>query len=81
MLQQNKHTLNSLNEGESAFVLKLNTKGAMRRRLMDIGLTEGAYVTCLKAAPSGDPCAYLIRDAVIAIRAHDASEVILSKNR
>lgn len=79
MTNLTKHTLRSLSAGESAFVGELLTKGALRRRLMDIGLTEGAHVTCLNSAPSGDPCAYLIRGAVIAIRARDASEVILSK--
>ena len=74
-------TLASLPEGESAHVLSLKSSGAMRRRLMDIGLIEGTVVTCLKRAPSGDPAAYLIRGAVIAIRSRDAAEVILSKLR
>lgn len=74
-------TLASLSEGESAHVLSLKSGGAMRRRLMDIGLIEGTAVTCLKRAPSGDPTAYLIRGAVIAIRSRDAAEVILSKLR
>ena len=72
-------TLASLSEGESAFVLSLKSESAMRRRLMDIGLIEGTHVTCLKRAPFGDPAAYLIRGAVIAIRSKDAAEVILSK--
>ena len=81
MPNKTKYTLNSLNVGESGYVDELLTKGALRRRLMDIGLTEGAHVTCLSSAPSGDPCAYLIRGAVIAIRARDASEVILSQKK
>ena len=45
---------------------------AMRRRLMDIGFTEGTEVKCVLAAPSGEPKAYLVRGSVIALRREDA---------
>ena len=47
-------------------------------RLMDLGLTRGARVRCLFAAPSGEPRAYLIRGAVIALRREDAALVCAS---
>lgn len=72
-------TLNSLAVGERAQVLRLRTHGSMRRRLLDIGLTEGAAVECVGCSPSGDPCAYLIRGAVIAIRSEDSRDVIIEK--
>jgi ferrous iron transport protein A len=43
----------------------------MRRRLLDIGLAENTVVECVGRSPSGDPAAYLIRGAVIAIRKCD----------
>lgn len=49
----------------------------MRRRLQDIGLIEGTEVLCLQKSPSGDPVAYLIRGAVIALRGEDSSKIIL----
>jgi len=49
----------------------------MRRRLMDIGLVEGTQVMCVQQAPSGDPVAYGIRGAVIALRREDAAGVLL----
>jgi ferrous iron transport protein A len=44
----------------------------MRRRLQDIGLVSGTPVTCLHVSSAGDPAAYLIRGAVVAIRSDDS---------
>ena len=44
---------------------------------MDIGLVEGTPVECLRKSPAGDPKAYLIRGAVIAIRKEDAATVMM----
>ncbi len=71
-------TLSMLEEGDSGTVAALQHRGAMRRRLQDIGLIEGTTVRCLQKSASGDPAAYLIRGAVIALRRQDAGEVILS---
>ena len=51
--------------------------GSMRRRLQDLGLIEGTRVECLQRSPSGDPTAYLIRGAVIALREEDSSKIIV----
>ncbi len=72
-----QRTLNDIAIGESAVVQKLLMHGAMRRRLLDIGLTEGARVECIGRSPSGDPAAYLIRGAVIAIRSEDSREILI----
>jgi ferrous iron transport protein A len=47
----------------------------MRRRLQDLGLVTGTHVTCLQRASAGDPTAYLIRGAVIALRRDDAVQI------
>ena len=61
--------------GETVRVVSLLAEGQMRRRLADLWLIPGAGVTCLGRSPLGDPSAYLIRGAVIAIRRRDAMEV------
>lgn len=69
-----EHTqpLCTLKPGESALVQSLYTAGGMRRRLTDIGLTPGSRVDCVGRSPGGDPAAYRIRGAIIAIRDEDA---------
>lgn len=70
-------SMNMLKPGESAVVKEIKTEGSMRRRLLDIGLVENTQVECLGRSPGGDPSAYLIRGAVIAIRAQDCAGIIM----
>jgi ferrous iron transport protein A len=74
-----KESLNRVRPGERAQVRALETAGAMRRRLLDIGLVEGTEVECVGRSPGGDPAAYLIRGAVIAIRDADAAGILVSR--
>ena len=71
--------LDELSAGEIAVVRKLHLEGDIRRRLQDIGLIEGTLVECLGKSPSGDPHAYLVRGAVIAIRAVNGRQVLVSR--
>ena len=63
--------------GECAEIAELLIKGSMRRRLLDIGLTPNTTVECVGKSPSGDPKAFLIRGAVIAIRSEDCAEILI----
>ena len=65
--------------GQRARVAQLNAKGSMRRRVLDIRLVNGALVECLGESPAGDPRAYLIRGAVIAIRSRDCRDILVYK--
>ncbi len=76
-MNQGKILLNQVPEGGVARVIELFTTGAMRRRLQDIGLIEGTDVECLQKSPAGDPVAYYIRGAVIALRAEDSSNILV----
>lgn len=67
--------LDRLPEGQSAYVTEVHSEFSMRQRLADIGLIRGTRVTCLCRSPAGDPAAYLIRGAVIALRRHDAAGI------
>ena len=68
-------TLKEILPGDFAAVKEIITDGDMRRRLLDIGLTPGTRVECIGKSPGGDPKAFLIRGAVIAIRAEDAAGI------
>ena len=74
---EDKILLNEIQEGEPAVVKELISTGSMRRRLLDIGLVEGTNIECLQKSPAGDPVAYLIRGAVIALRAEDSAAVLV----
>lgn len=67
-----------LRPGQTATVRALLATGSMRRRLLDIGLIENTLVECLGKSPGGDPSAYFIRGAVIAIRAQDGKDILLN---
>lgn len=71
--------LNRLPVGKEARVIALKSSGPERRRILDFGITEGTRVESLLRSPSGNPVAYLIRGAVIALRADDASRVMVSE--
>lgn len=72
-----EHSLSALRVGQSAYVAEIQADEAMRRRLLDLGLIRGTRVTCTAKSPAGDPAAYLIRGAVIALRGRDARGVRL----
>lgn len=71
--------LSALQEGESAYVTQVSAGPAMDQRLTDLGLVRGTRVTCVLRSPAGDPCAYLIRGALIALRRSDAAGVVLER--
>ena len=71
--------LNQLKCGERARVAQLASDGSIRRRLQDIGLVEGTPVECLQPSPFGDPVAFFIRGAVIALRSEDSSKVMIER--
>lgn len=71
------HSLSTLTQGRSAVVKDLTVSGSMRRRLQDIGLIEGTRVKCLQKSPLGDPVAFLVRGAVIALRAEDSARILV----
>ncbi len=65
----------TIKPGCKAIVEKIDVAGPIGRRLMDLGLTAGTEVVCVGRSPGGDPAAFLIRGAVIAIRQQDCAGV------
>lgn len=72
-----KACLADLRRGQKGVIVKLSAYDDMRRRLQDIGLIEGTVVECLGKSPLGDPTAFLIRGAVIALRREEAGRVLV----
>jgi ferrous iron transport protein A len=68
-------TLDQLTTGQAATVRKIGGKGAVRRRLMDMGLTRGSTIAHVKAAPMGDPVEYLVRGYHLSLRKSEAQMV------
>jgi len=65
--------------GKSCIIKKINLDGSIKRRLLDIGLIEGTKVENVLISPLGDPMAFLIRGAVIAIRNNDSKNILVER--
>lgn len=68
-------TLDQLENGQPATVRKIAGQGAVRRRLMDMGLVKGVSIEMVKAAPMGDPVEYLVRGYHLSLRKSEAELV------
>ena len=65
-------TLKAANVGDTVRVVKLHGEGAVKRRIMDMGLTKGVEVHIRKVAPLGDPVEVTVRGYELSIRKADA---------
>ena len=68
-------TLKDIAPGKSATVVRLHGEGAVKRRIMDMGITKGVNVSVRKVAPLGDPIELTVRGYVLSIRKEDASAI------
>lgn len=68
-------TLKSIRIGETVKVVKLHGEGAVKRRIMDMGLTKGVQVHVRKVAPLGDPIEVTVRGYELSIRKADAEMI------
>ena len=68
--------LSELNVGQSAKVLRLNEENrAIRRHLLDMGITKGVLITIKKVAPMGDPIDIQLRDYELCLRKKDLAKI------
>ena len=65
-------TLKDVKIGETAVIERLHGEGALKRRIMDMGLTKGTEVFVRKVAPLGDPMALTVRGFELSVRKADA---------
>lgn len=68
-------TLNQARVGDTLKVVKLHGEGAVKRRIMDMGLTKGVEVYIRKVAPLGDPIEVTVRGYELSIRKADAQMI------
>lgn len=68
-------TLKDAKVGSSAKVVKLHGEGAVKRRIMDMGITKGVEVNIRKVAPLGDPIEITVRGYELSIRKADAEMI------
>lgn len=69
-------SLKEMQPGQKAHIKELLATGSIRRRLLDLGLVEGTEIKCVGKSPAGDPSAFYIRGAVIALRSEDSCNVM-----
>ncbi|NLU53785.1 MAG: ferrous iron transport protein A [Clostridiaceae bacterium] len=68
-------TLRAVNCGETVKVVKLHGEGAVKRRIMDMGITKGTEIYVRKVAPLGDPIEVNVRNYELTIRKDDAQMI------
>ena len=67
--------LRDVNTGQTVTVQRLNGEGALKRRIMDMGITKGVEVFVRKVAPLGDPIEITVRGYELSIRKADAENI------
>lgn len=68
-------TLKEIKVGETVRVVKLHGEGAVKRRIMDMGITRGAEIHVRKVAPLGDPIEITVRSYELSLRRADAEMI------
>jgi DtxR family Mn-dependent transcriptional regulator len=81
VIEQPGESLTNLKPGEIGEVVTLSPaiRGVERRRFMDLGILPGTKIRVEMTSPVGDPTAYRIRDAVIALRSAQAKSILVSR--
>ncbi|MDD2180886.1 MAG: FeoA family protein [Bacilli bacterium] len=75
----NNIPLTELRINEKGKIKKITVDNSIKRRLLDLGLIENTEIEVLQKSPFGDPVAYSIRGAVIALRSEIASNILIER--
>lgn len=70
-------TLKDVAVGDSAIVKKLSGEGALKRRIMDMGVTKGIEIFVRKVAPFGDPIEVTVRGYELSLRKAEAENILV----
>lgn len=70
--------LSRIPTGETCVIKAITAHSGIRRRLQDMGLIPGTTVKCVYKSPFGDPTAYLIRSALVALRREDSDSILVA---
>lgn len=79
-MDNNQYSLNKLPLRQKGTVTALAFDGATRRRLLDLGIIDGTEIEALYKSPFGNPVAYSIRGAVIALRSDISEKITVTLN-
>ena len=71
-------TLKDVKPGQTVTIVKLHGEGAVKRRIMDMGLTKGTEVYVRKVAPLGDPIEVTVRGYELSLRKSEAENILVS---
>lgn len=74
---ENMKTLKEIHCGKTVKVVKLSGEGAVKRRIMDMGITKGVEVFVRKVAPLGDPIEVMVRGYELSLRKADAEMILV----
>ncbi len=72
-------TLKESKIGSSLKVVKIEGEGAIKRRIMDMGITKGTVLVIRKVAPLGDPIQITLRDYELSLRKADAEKILVEE--
>ena len=72
-------TLRQVKVGETVTVVKLHGEGAVKRRIMDMGITKGVQVYVRKVAPLGDPMEVMVRGYELSLRKADTEMIEIAE--
>ncbi|MCR4831606.1 MAG: ferrous iron transport protein A [Pseudobutyrivibrio sp.] len=73
-------TLRDVNVGETVTVAKISGEGAVKRRIMDMGITKGVEIYVRKIAPLGDPVEITVRGYELSVRKADAEMILIKED-
>ena len=74
-LSSTNRTLADLSAGQAGIVTELHSQGPVRRRMMDLGIVPGTFIRVEMKSPMGDPVAYRVRGALVALR-HEQARLV-----
>ncbi|MEG0790663.1 MAG: FeoA family protein [Gordonibacter sp.] len=78
MAEEQGKTLRDVAIGETAIVRRLNGEGALKRHIMDMGITKGADISVRKVAPLGDPIEVTVRGYELSLRKSEAESIFVA---
>ncbi|MEG0015228.1 MAG: FeoA family protein [Gordonibacter sp.] len=78
MAEEQGKTLRDVAIGETAIVRRLNGEGALKRHIMDMGITKGTDISVRKVAPLGDPIEVTVRGYELSLRKSEAESIFVA---
>ena len=75
-----KRTLAEMDIGQTASIMRINAKGDIRRRLLDMGLLKNIRFKVVRVAPLGDPIEIIVKNLHVSLRKKEAETIIVDVN-